>query len=521
MTSRISVDRKLFLFFTFFFNLRHSPSHTFFSFLSLEALRNPQTITNHSMFKLLAVVAVSALLLQAASATDPVYERPFVGGFVNTKNGAPPTGYVIMSLDDISSPAFVEYYNNRGVDFIQTFPDGPLCCEILTSTGFLAYGQPGNLSYLEPFQGSTDVCTSGTMPQKTIFGGGPISGEPLYYKPIPILNTTSIALLSTTAQTPEMSCQNAAGMYTAYFKLIPGPSGQFEYKLQQVGPDYPVPSGGWEQATFADVKSADFSSFYNKNGLKITQAETANYCCMIQVAGNGWIMYGAAPGRSPISTFEPSTGAWNCSAVNTVLNLYTTFGGNYQNAFFPQWNSTITSQLSLLYNDTNDYDGCIGLPDTLALLKKSVSPNPKQNYKVQQVGPHYPAPTGWQMASLADLKGDDFASFYNKNGIQLGQGESANYCCMIQVSDGGWVMYGATPGRSPLTTFSTNGGWECAVPNVKLYLATYFGGNYQNALFPQWNSTITSQLSLLMNNTNDFDGCQTLPDTLALWKQPA
>ncbi len=484
------------------------------------------------------IVALSALFALAAvvAAVDPVYERAYIGAFINSPSGPPPAGYTLMSLADMKTPAFIEYYNNRGIDFVQPFPSGYLCCIVLTTSGYLAYGPSSNLSYLEPFQGATDCCTTGYMPNRTTFGGGPINGEPMYYQPIPQLNASTLAQLSATPGAPPIGneCSQAAA-YTAIFKLNPPPASASEYKLQQIGPDYPPLSGGWEQASLQDVKSGDFAAYYNKHkGLQITQSETANYCCMIQVAEGGWLMYGSTPGRSPLSTYEPATMMWNCSIVNSTIDFYTTFGGDYTNIFFPLWNGSVTAHLSLLYSDKpSDFDGCIGLNNTLALIKRTAGPVPpppptpapsspsgKHAYKVQQVGPNYPAPQGWTMASLADVKGADFAQFYNANGIQLTQSETTNYCCMIQVSDGGWLMYGSTPGRSPLTTFNMNGGWQCNVVNIKLYFATYFGGNYMNTMFTQWNTTVSAQVSLLTTNTQNFDGCIGLNNTLALWRQP-
>jgi hypothetical protein len=314
---------------------------------------------------LVVVVLISALVASV--------NGRFVIGFLPAQNL---TGYTLATLADIQSPAFLTQYNSEGLNFIQPFPDSVVCCVISIHEGYVSFGSSvANSNFVEPFYQGQDTCTSGTQPNQTTFGipnffPSPYTGlwlSTLTPKEQASLRVTGVAPPSSVTTCPPLR-NTSSSIYPAIFK----PSETAQYVVRPRGPNYPAPSSDYREMFVSDLTSDMFQSHYNSvGGILLTGVSSTNYCCLIRVANGGWLSYGPENLFSPLSLIYPSTQSWECSLQtnNQVHWLGTSFGGA-DPALLVTLNSTSVAELGYFVNNTQDWDGCQGLPDSLTLYMK-------------------------------------------------------------------------------------------------------------------------------------------------------
>lgn len=311
---------------------------------------------------------LTALISLLIAVTSVAQAQQYAAGFL-----PPPPGYEQASINDVLSASFVAQYNTVGLSFVnQTFA-GAVCCVFQLREGYLTFGG----TFLEPFAGGVDVCTTGTAPANTTFGvptfePGPLSGVWLKQ-----LDAKALSLLGVNSTQPSISDCGAGIQHTVVLKqsaappppVTPAPTTpapQLPYMISPYGAHYAAPSG-YRAMALSDVLSTSFVSYYNANGIRLIGNYTSNYCCMLQLQDNGWLTYGAEGNFSPFSLFV--NGYWSCgsAAMGGLVTLGTSFGGPYQ-LEFPTLNATTLSLVGEFYNNTmRDFDGCQSLDDSLTM----------------------------------------------------------------------------------------------------------------------------------------------------------
>lgn len=314
---------------------------------------------------------VAAVL--AAAVVVPGIDARFVAGFLPAQNL---TGYTLATLQDIQSAEFRAQYNSEGIPFVQPFPSSVVCCVMSVAEGYLSFGPtPSDSNFLEPFFNGQDICTSSTQPSQTTFGIPSFFTGPFTGLWLSSLSTKEQASLRVTGMPPPASFTScptmrntSSSIYPAIFKT----SDSAQYVVRPRGPNYPAPSSDYQEMSVEDMRSDMFQSHYNSvGGILLTGVASTNYCCMIRVTNGGWLSYGPENLFSPLSLTNPSTGYWECSiATNNQIHwLGTSFGGQ-DTALLQTLNNTVVSNFGYFINNTNDWDGCQGLPDSLTIYQK-------------------------------------------------------------------------------------------------------------------------------------------------------
>ncbi|CUG06143.1 unnamed protein product, partial [Bodo saltans] len=323
-----------------------------------------------------------------------------------------PSGYALASLADLQSADFLNQYNSVGINYVQPFDAGALCCVVSVQEGFASIGPSNSFSnYLQPFHNGVGACTSNTQPNGTTFGIPSFAPGP--YEGMWISNLTSKeqAGFRVTGLTPSGANFNECGLSgaatTAIYRMIPP-----KYIVQIVGPGFPVPSG-YAVATLADLLSVDFQTSYNTaGGVVMTASDTASYCCILEVS-EGWVGYNDAAGVSPLGLFSESMEDVLCGVGQDRQLVYigTSFDGPNTGTVFSTFNVSVTSLLGTFNHQNFTFCSTVNASQTL-LKRVSTS-----KYIVQVVGTNYPAPptSQYTVASIADVQSQDFLDFYNTN----------------------------------------------------------------------------------------------------------
>lgn len=281
----------------------------------------------------------------------------------------------------------------------------------------------------------------------------------------------------------------------------------------------------YEVATLADLRSDAFVQQYNTIGLSFVQQMT-QMCCVVSVA-EGFLAFGVAGQQNGfIESFKGSQDV--CTSYTQPQN--TTFGippfapGPYAGRPLPSINRTALELLHVNNSLPISYYGsqCANSKTYpfIAVFRRIRS---QPSFIVQPYGPNFTAPVGYRQGALSDFISASFASYYNSNGILLsGINSNVNYCCMIRVTDGGWLTYGAENNFSPITLFTPSGYWSCGSSTNNMYhiFGTSFGGTQPNVLLPRLNATSLPLVGYFTNDTaQDFDGCNLFPDSLTFFVQ--
>jgi hypothetical protein len=464
--------------------------------------------------------AVTLLLAVAAGAVAAQQKPQYVAGMLSTV----PSGYALASLADLQSTDFLTQYNSFGINYVQSFASGIICCVVNVAEGYLSIG-PSNAysNYLQPFINGADVCSSNTIPQSTTFGVPSFSPGPYEGMWISNLTTKEQAGFRVTGITPAGGnfgeCGVSSSSTTAIFKALPP-----KYVIRPFGPNYPAPNASeYTIASLADVKSADFQAAYNATGgILLAGSASTNYCCLIRVSNDAWLYYGAnSTSFSPLSLFNEGTSQWACSdATNNDMHfLGTSFGGPTPGLVFNTLNAATTSQFGSFWNNTQNWDGCgSNLPDSLTVFKRVTLPK----YIIQPYGPNFPLPSGYAVATFADVLSQDFQDSYNTAGgvFMPAVSTTNNFCCIVQVAGGNILNYNVDPTPSPLSTYAEPGSLheiECSETSASqwVFLGTAFGANTQT-VFGTINSTVTSLLTTF--NSTSSSWCMGIPNAKTLLK---
>ncbi|CUG91187.1 Hypothetical protein, putative, partial [Bodo saltans] len=341
-----------------------------------------------------------AVLLAVAAGTAVAQQAEFVAGMLSTV----PSGYALASLADLQSADFLNQYNSVGINYVQPFASGALCCAVSVQEGFLSIGPSDSYSnYLQPFLNGAATCTSGSQPTDTTFGIPLSAFGPYEGMWISNLTTKEQAGFRVTGVTPTGANFNECGFSeaatTAIFRAISP-----QYIVQIVGTGFPVPSG-YAVAALADLQSAAFQTVYNKaGGVVMTASDTASYCCILSVS-EGFVGYNDAVGISPLGLFSESFDRVECGIGQDRQLVYigTSFGGPNTGLVFDTFNASVTSLLGTFSPQNSTF--CHGVPASQTLLKRVST----SKYIVQVVGTNYPAPPASQytVASIADVQSQD------------------------------------------------------------------------------------------------------------------
>jgi hypothetical protein len=437
-----------------------------------------------------------------------------------------PSGYALASLADLQSTDFLTQYNSFGINYVQSFANGLICCVVNVAEGYLSIGPSDSYSnYLQPFINGADVCSSNTIPQSTTFGVPSFSPGPYEGMWISNLTTKEQAAFRVTGITPAGGnfgeCGVNSSSTTAIFKALPP-----KYVIRPFGPNYPAPNASeYAVAGLADIQSDDFQAAYNATGgILLAGTTSANYCCLIQVAVGGWLSYGAnSTSFSPLSLYsQDNDWACNSQSNNQIHLLGTSFGGPNPDDVFATLNTTTTSQFGTFLNNPANWDGCNGLPDTLTVFKRVTLPK----YIIQVVGTNYPAPpmSEYTVATIDDVQSQDFLEAYNSNGgVMMSAVDATNsICCIVQVAQG-WLNYNIAPdsGISPMSVYTEPGNLlECLsdMAAQKVHLGTAFGGPDSGTVF-QTLSNITASYFSTFTSSNTQQWCNGLTASQTLLKR--
>ncbi|CUG91185.1 Hypothetical protein, putative [Bodo saltans] len=425
-----------------------------------------------------------------------------------------PLGYTIASLHDLQTAEFSAQYNSVGLNFIQPFPAGVVCCVVSVAEGFLSIGpSDASSNYIEPFLNGVDTCTSNTQPYSTTFGVPNFSPGPYEGMWISDLTTKEQAALRVTGVAPTLCAVNSTVTPVVY-KYTP------QYEIRPYGPNYPAPNASeFTFASLADVQSADFQASYNATGgIYFTGSNNTNYCCLIRVANGGWLSYSATPkatAYSPLSLYTQDTNSWACNLQSNdqIHSLGTSFGGPTPDTVFDTLNASTTALFGTFVNNTQNWDGCgSNLPDSLTVFKRVTLPQ----YIVQIVGTGAaPIPANYAVASITDLQSVEFQNFYNAaGGLQMSAAVAPEFCCIVQVAEGA-VGYNLANGISPVSVYSDNV-VECAtgMGAAQVFLGTAFGGPNSGTIYPTLNSTVTSLFGTFSLSSSTFCSGYTTSQTL-------
>ena len=296
-----------------------------------------------------------------------------------------------------------------------------------------------------------------------------------------------------------------------------------------VGAFLPNTPAGYQLASFQDIVSAEFVNQYNTVGISFVAAYGGPVCCAVSVQ-EGFLTFAGGVGGY-LENFANGTDCCTSgtSPANTTLGVPPFANSPYEGTWLKQLDPKALSLLGV--NSTIpalSFASCSSGTTKSAYFKK-IGPSPpppttpaptapQLPYMISPYGAHYTAPVGYRAMALSDVLSSSFVSYYNSNGIRLIGNYTNNYCCMLQLQDNGWLTYGAEGNFSPFSLFQ-NGYWSCgsAAMGGLVTLGTSFGGPY-NLLFPTLNATTLQLVGEFYNNTaRDFDGCDSLDDSLTMW----
>ncbi|CUG86171.1 membrane-associated protein, putative [Bodo saltans] len=316
-----------------------------------------------------AFVAAVAVLVVVAASTAVAQQPEFVAGMLSTV----PSGYALASLADLQSADFLNQYNSVGINYVQSFGSGFICCVVSVQEGYLSIGSSASYSsYITPFLNGVETCTSNTQPSGTTFGVPPFASGPYEGMWITNLTTKEQAGFLATGVTPTgafSNCGLSGVATTAIFRVIPP-----KYIVQIVGTGAPVPSG-FAVATLADLQSVDFQTSYNTAGGVVMAASPNNqnsYCCILSVS-EGWVGYNdEVDSISPLGLYSEAFNAVECgyNQARQLVFIGTPFGGPNGGFVFRTFNASLVSSFgTFTRQNTSD---CQSSPTTQTLLKSVV-----------------------------------------------------------------------------------------------------------------------------------------------------
>lgn len=284
------------------------------------------------------------VLVLAVLATSVISSSTFLvgpaGDFMTT---SPVPGYILATLEDVQSEAFLRVYNAIGLSVADNTPN-PLpsseCPFFAVFGGYLATGSPLSISptLVAPFT-SSEALEVGSLSGPVWLGVVDATSYTSNNQYIGALNSTfadSLFVLSATALSEVgLACNPTYASAAIYRKA--------QFMVAPYGSAYPnPPTTEAVFATVADINSDTFLEAYNINGLAASTSAASQVCCAVRVQG-GYLTLST-------STLSPYTAGGNIQCPSKTLQSPVWFGtannGAYPNEYIGPLNASVLSSLT-------------------------------------------------------------------------------------------------------------------------------------------------------------------------------
>lgn len=286
-------------------------------------------------------VAIGLLLASVVASSGTFLVGP-AGGLYGP---SPVPGYILASLQDVESEAFLGVYNAIGISVAPTTPS-PLppsnCPFVAVQGGYLATGSPISVSptLIAPFtaSGTPEISALSAPVWFGIVDAASFSSNYDYVGPFNSSFASGLFVLSATALNEvTLSCNPAYASVALYRRA--------EFLIAPYGSDFPnPPSVGAVFATIHDVNSDIFLESFNVNGLATSSSSSASHvCCAIRIQG-GYLALST-------STLAPYTAGGTIQCPTKTLDSPVWFGtandGAYPDQFLGPLNVSTLAMLTV------------------------------------------------------------------------------------------------------------------------------------------------------------------------------
>jgi hypothetical protein len=327
----------------------------------------PLDCTQRHLFFMKATLTWITFLVAVAACSNTFVMGP-AGEFAGT---SPVPGYVLATLQDVQSEAFLRVYNALGVSVSSTasnpFPPSE-CPFVALQGGYLASGSPIAVTptLIAPFSASgvLEVASLSAPVWMGVVDATSFNVNAEYVGPFNASFVDGLFVLSPSALGDvTLPCNPSFASVGLYHKA--------EFMVAPYGSDFPnPPSAGAVFVTLADMSSDVFVESFNINGLVASSNSASRVCCAMRIQG-GYLSLST-------STLVPYTsrGSMQCPAktLSAPVWLGTADNGAYPDTFVGPLNA---SSLRLLSVNANQPSTCTsGDVNVWALFKLHTTPSP-------------------------------------------------------------------------------------------------------------------------------------------------